>query len=110
MAHEMEHAFSSEAIRKLEDFLEKCEICPHSEYETKPVCTLADLKAGDIGIVVRIMGKGQLRNRLLEMGIIKGTEIEITKFAPLGDPIEIKLRGYDLSIRKKEAALIKVRA
>lgn len=64
---------------------------------------LRDVKTGGTAVVVRINGEGALRKRLMEMGITKGTEITVRKIAPLGDPIQIKVRGYELSLRKDEA-------
>jgi Fe2+ transport system protein FeoA len=56
--------------------------------------------------VTKITGNGFIRQRILDMGIVKGTEIEVERVAPLGDPIEIKVKGYHLSLRKAEAANI----
>ena len=70
----------------------------------KKVMTLADLKPKQKGIVVRVRHKGVLCKRLAEMGIVKGALVEFERKAPLGDPIDIKVRGYRLSLRKKEAA------
>jgi len=58
--------------------------------------------------VLKIHGEGQVRKRIMEMGITKGCEIEVIKVAPLGDPIEITLRGYDLTIRKADADSVEV--
>lgn len=69
---------------------------------------LADLKIGEERIISKVGGEGSLRHRLLEMGIIPGTKILITKNAPLGDPIQIHIRGYELSIRKEDAMYIEV--
>lgn len=69
---------------------------------------LTDLKIGEEKIILKVGGEGALRHRLLEMGIIPGTKIKITKKAPLGDPIQIHIRGYELSIRKDDASLITV--
>ncbi len=69
---------------------------------------LADLKIGEERIISKVGGEGSLRHRLLEMGIIPGTKILITKKAPLGDPIQIHIRGYELSIRKEDAMYIEV--
>ncbi len=69
---------------------------------------LSDLKIGVCKTITRVGGEGSLRHRLLEMGIIPGTKIEITKKAPLGDPIQIHIRGYELSIRKDDANYIEV--
>lgn len=68
--------------------------------------TLQDVGIGETAKVRRLMGEGPLRRRIMDMGITKGVEITVRKVAPLGDPIEITLRGYELSIRKQEAATI----
>ena len=68
--------------------------------------TLKDAKIGEIVIVSKIRGEGALKRRIMDMGITKGTEIFIRKVAPLGDPIEINVRGYELSLRKIDAEMI----
>ena len=70
--------------------------------------TLKDVKIGDTCTVKRIHGEGALKRRIMDMGITKGTEIYVRKVAPLGDPVEITVRDYELSIRKGDAALIEV--
>lgn len=65
--------------------------------------TLKDLKPGQCGVVGSIGAKGPVRRRLMDMGVTPGVSIEVVKVAPLGDPIEIKIRGYELSLRKDEA-------
>ncbi len=70
--------------------------------------TLKDIKIGSACRVVRLHGEGALRRRIMDMGITKGVEILILKVAPLGDPIEITLRGYELSIRGDDASIIEV--
>lgn len=70
--------------------------------------TLRDVKIGQTVKVVKIHGEGPLRRRIMDMGITKGVEIYVRKFAPLGDPIEITLRGYELSLRKADAEMIEV--
>jgi Fe2+ transport system protein FeoA len=67
---------------------------------------LSELLCGQKGRVLKIGGAGKLRRRMLDMGITVGTEITLRRVAPLGDPIEIKLRGYDLTLRKTEAELV----
>lgn len=66
------------------------------------------LKIGESGIIKTVGGEGALRLRLLDMGLIPGTAVKIQKVAPLGDPIQILIRGYDLTIREDDAALIDV--
>ncbi|MCG8501527.1 MAG: ferrous iron transport protein A [Firmicutes bacterium] len=68
--------------------------------------TLKDLKPGETGRVAKIDGKGPVKRRLMDMGVTRGTEILIRKVAPLGDPIEVNVRGYELSFRKAEAESI----
>lgn len=70
--------------------------------------TLKSIKAGNTVRVVKLHGEGPVRRRLMDMGITKGTEIFVRKVAPLGDPIEINVRDYELSVRKVDAALIEV--
>ena len=70
--------------------------------------TLRDLKPGDQGQVVSLGEKGPLRRRIMEMGVTPGTPIKVVKVAPLGDPIEVNLRGYELSLRKDQAMRIVV--
>ncbi len=64
---------------------------------------LSQLKVGERAIVEEVLDQGFLSQRLLEMGIIRGTTIEVIRFAPMGDPIDIKIRGYHLSLRREEA-------
>lgn len=70
--------------------------------------TVCDLKSGQEASVVSIGSEGGFRRRIIDMGITPGVRIVMVKAAPLGDPIEIELRGYHLSLRKAEAALIEV--
>ena len=70
--------------------------------------TLSDLKPGSRAIITGVRGQGALRRRLLEMGLSRGTSIEVIRVAPMGDPVEYRLRGYNLSLGKAEASLIEV--
>ena len=70
--------------------------------------TLKQTKCGETVIVLRLNGEGALKRRMMDMGITKGTSICVRKVAPLGDPIEITVRGYELSIRKGDAENIQV--
>lgn len=70
--------------------------------------TLKSARVGETLTVVKIHGTGALKRRIMDMGITKGTEILIRKVAPFGDPIEINLRGYELSLRKEDADTIEV--
>ena len=65
--------------------------------------TLRDAKVGDTVKVVRLHGEGATKRRIMDMGITKGTDLYVRKVAPLGDPVEITVRGYELSIRKDDA-------
>ena len=71
--------------------------------------TLKDAKVGETVTVVRLHGEGALKRRIMDMGVTKGTEIYIRKVAPLGDPLETTVRGYELSIRRADAELIEDR-
>ena len=73
------------------------------------VKTLRDVPIGQTATVRRLAGEGALKRRIMDMGITKGVSIYVRKVAPLGDPIEITVRGYELSLRKGDAALIEVR-
>ncbi|WP_294903656.1 FeoA family protein [uncultured Eubacterium sp.] len=70
--------------------------------------TLKEIKVGQSAIVRKIHGDGALKRRIMDMGITKGVEVYVRKVAPLGDPVEITVRGYELSIRKADAELIEV--
>ena len=70
--------------------------------------TLKDIKVGKTCKVVKLHGEGPLRRRIMDMGITKGVEVYVRKVAPLGDPIEITVRGYELSLRKADAQMIEV--
>ena len=70
--------------------------------------TLRDVKIGDTVKVIKLHGEGALKRRIMDMGVTKGAEIYVRKVAPLGDPIEVTVRGYELSIRKSDAEMIEV--
>jgi len=70
--------------------------------------TLKEIKPGVTVRVTKIGGEGALKRRIMEMGVTKGTDVMVRKVAPLGDPIEIAVRGYELSLRKADAELIEV--
>ena len=69
---------------------------------------LKEVKVGQTVTVVKLHGEGAIKRRIMDMGITKGTEVYIRKLAPLGDPIEVTVRGYELSIRKADAEMIEV--
>lgn len=71
--------------------------------------TLKEVKSGETVQVEKLQGEGALKRRIMDMGITRGTEIFVRKVAPLGDPIEVNVRGYELSIRKSEAENIIVK-
>ena len=70
--------------------------------------TLKDVKVGQDAKVVKLHGEGAVQRRIMDMGITKGVDVHIRKVAPLGDPVEITVRGYELSIRKADAEMIEV--
>lgn len=70
--------------------------------------TLRDAKIGDTVRVRRLHGEGAVKRRIMDMGITKGVEVYIRKVAPLGDPIEVNVRGYELSLRKADAEMVEV--
>ena len=70
--------------------------------------TLKDVSVGECCVVVKLHGAGPIKRRIMDMGITKGVEILVRKVAPLGDPMELNLRGYELSLRKSDAELIEV--
>ena len=72
------------------------------------MATLKDVKVGQSANVAKLNGAGALKRRIMDMGLTKGTRVHVTKVAPLGDPIEITVRGYELSIRLDEAANVDV--
>ena len=70
--------------------------------------TLRDAQIGDTVKVVKIHGQGAVKRRIMDMGITRGTEIYIRKVAPLGDPVEVTVRGYELSLRKADAEMVEI--
>ena len=70
--------------------------------------TLRDVQIGETSTVVKIHGSGALKRRIMDMGITKGTEIYVRKVAPLGDPVEVTVRGYELSVRKEDADILEM--
>ena len=70
--------------------------------------TLKDVKVGETATVARLHGEGPVKRRIMDMGITKGVEVHIRKVAPLGDPVEVTVRGYELSLRKADAEMIEV--
>ena len=70
--------------------------------------TLKDAKVGQTVVVVKLYGEGAVRRRIMDMGITKNVEIYVRKVAPLGDPFELNVRGYELSLRKADAEMIEI--
>lgn len=79
----------------------------HSEGDVQ-MKTLKDVRIGANARVVKVHGEGALRRRIMDMGITRGVEIYVRKVAPLGDPLELRVRGYELSLRKEDAEMIEV--
>ena len=72
--------------------------------------TLRDAKIGETVKVVKLHGEGAIKRRIMDMGITKGTDVYVRKVAPLGDPVEVTVRGYERSLRKADAEMIEVQA
>ena len=100
---------------------EKCERCmqvaldqyqnrSHSPQSEEKTMTLAELKPGETARVVRVGSVGSIRRRIVDMGAVSGTSVSMVKVAPLGDPMEVKIKGYSLTLRKEEAAAITIEA
>ena len=70
--------------------------------------TLKDVRAGQTATVAKLHGEGPVKRRIMDMGITKGVEILVRKVAPLGDPMELNVRGYELSLRKADAGMIEI--
>ena len=71
--------------------------------------TLREVKIGETVKVVKLHGEGPVKRRIMDMGITKGTPVHIRKVAPLGDPVELNVRGYELSLRKADAEMVEVK-
>ena len=71
--------------------------------------TLKETKIGNTVTIVKVHGEGAVRRRIMDMGMTKGTQVYVRKVAPLGDPIEVTVRGYELSLRKADAEMIEVK-
>ena len=70
--------------------------------------TLKDVKIGETAVIEKLHGEGALKRRIMDMGLTRGTQVYVRKVAPLGDPMELTVRGYELSVRKADAELIEV--
>ncbi len=70
--------------------------------------TLKDVKVNETAVVVKVHGDGPVRRRIMDMGITKGVEIYVRKVAPLGDPMELNLRGYELTLRRADADMVEI--
>lgn len=71
--------------------------------------TLKDVRIGETAVIERLHGEGAIKRRIMDMGLTRGTEITVRKVAPLGDPMELTVRGYELSVRKDDAQRIEIR-
>ena len=69
---------------------------------------LKDMKPGESGLIVTLHGSGNVKHRLIDMGLVPGTKIHVMKYAPLGDPVEIKVKNFELALRNSEAGMIDV--
>ena len=80
----------------------------YADKDKQAMKTIGDMKIGETAKVVRLDGEGAVKRRIMDMGLTKGAQVTVRKVAPLGDPIELTVRGYELSIRKDEAAKVEV--
>ena len=71
--------------------------------------TLRDIKVGESAVVVKLHGEGAVKKRIMDMGITKGADVKVRKVAPLGDSMEVTVRGFELSVRKADAEMIEVK-
>ena len=71
--------------------------------------TLKEVKIGETAVIEKLHGEGALKRRIMDMGLTRGTQVYVRKVAPLGDPMELTVRGYELSVRKADAELIEVK-
>ena len=71
--------------------------------------TLKDVKIGESAVIEKLHGEGAIKRRIMDMGLTRGTQVYVRKVAPLGDPMELTVRGYELSVRKADAELIEVK-
>ncbi len=74
------------------------------------VKTLNQLEPGERATIIKVGGEGPVRRRILDMGVVRGADIEVVRVAPLGDPVEFRIKGYNLSLRKSEAQNVQVEA
>lgn len=72
------------------------------------MATFKDMKVGDCAVIKNVAGEGQLRKRMLDLGLTKGCRVKLIRMAPFGDPVEIELRGFRLTIRKNEAEIVEL--
>jgi len=101
----LEHSMESATIKKLAILIDKVKQDPHFKELVKEekALTLGDLKPGTSAVIKSVNGEKALKHRIIEMGLTIGTKITVVRIAPLGDPIEIKIRGFLLSLRQSEA-------
>ncbi|KRM12680.1 Fe2+ transport system protein A [Paucilactobacillus suebicus DSM 5007 = KCTC 3549] len=100
--------FQGQRLAISKEVAEKISVRNISDDDDVELQELAELHVGESGIVVKLVGSKQLRKRLLDMGLTRGTMLKINQIAPLGDPIELLIRGYKLSLRKADAQSIMI--
>lgn len=114
-AHKLEHAFSDESVKRIDNLLnnpklsssgKRIQLKEDSKIVTK--ITLDLMKKDQVGRIIKVLGKGIIHKRILEMGVVKGAKVKIIKIAPFDGPIDIKVKGYSLSLRKEEARNVEV--
>lgn len=114
----MEHSVSKTILERLVRFAEFVELRPRGgedwvsgfrhHCEKAPAMKMSELKPGDKGVITAVTAQGEVAQRLVDMGMVKGTPFKVLRKAPLGDPLEIQMRGFLLALRKKEAECVSV--
>ena len=114
----MEHSVSKVILERLVRFAEFVEVSPcggkdwisgfRQHCEKAPALKMSELKPGDKGVIVAVNSQGEIAQRLVDMGMVKGTPFKVLRKAPLGDPLEIQIRGFLLALRKQEAECVSV--
>ncbi|WP_461225255.1 FeoA family protein [Lacticaseibacillus suihuaensis] len=100
--------FQGQRLAVSDEIAGQVQVAPLRAVDDAALIALADLPVGDRAVVGRIEGQGQLRQRLLDMGLTRGTLVHLIRVAPMGDPLELAVRGYKLTLRRQDALAVRV--